>query len=275
MRSLRSLLVLLLAAPLAGLADPDPAAYARQQQEIERKEGRELQKVDQAEKLERIKLDSRKRDDLAKIQRDINSTAMSSTAAVVATGSMAAIDTAKLSQYQFLQNELDNQVANQLEPAMQAPFNRERKAINRKYALERAKLDANQVSGDDAAKQRDQAVRLAELADKYQQQLDDLDLELAAETAKLRFAHMTKINAAERDLGAMVSKHVMDNAAKGSAAAAYNPATDPEYNKLVAARDSAKNALQTALDELNAKFDVKRTDINNALEDDKAKVTSG
>ena len=59
------------------------------------------------------------------------------------------------------------------------------------------------------------------------------------------------------------------------AAAAYNPAADPEFNRLSTVRDEAKNALQTALDELRAKFEVRRTDINNALEDEKAKITGG
>ncbi|MDB6114046.1 MAG: hypothetical protein JWQ62_991 [Lacunisphaera sp.] len=59
----------------------------------------------------------------------------------------------------------------------------------------------------------------------------------------------------------------------GGAAGAYNSATDPEFNKLSAARDDAKNALQTAGEELRGKFDARRTYISNAQEDEKAKVT--
>jgi hypothetical protein len=272
MHSLKLAIVSLLLVAGAA-AQADPAAFERSQKEIERKESRELQKVDQAEEQERIKLRARERDELAKIQRDINTTALTSTAAVVASGNVASVNTAKLADYKFAQDEFANLLHNQLEPEMDGRFNRDRKAINRKYALERAKLEAQQIpDGEDAAKQRDQAGKLAEVADKFQAQFDSLDLEHEAEAAKLRFSHTTKINAAERDLSAMVSKHVMDQAGKG-AAAVYNPAADPEFNRLSAVRDDAKNALQTALDELRAKFDVRRTGINNALDDEKAKVT--
>jgi len=269
-----ALLFLLLAT--GGLAQTDPAAIERQQKDLERRESRELQKVDQAQEQERIKLRARERDELARIQRDINTTALTSTTAVVATGSLASVNTAKLADYKLAQDEFANLLHNQLEPEMDGRFNHDRKAINRKYALERAKLEAQQIpAGDDAAKQRDQAGKLAGVADKYQEPLDNLDLEQEAEAAKLRFSHTTKINTAERDLAAMISKHIMDQAGKGAAAAAYNPAVDPEFNKLSAVRDEAKNALQTALDELRAKLEVRRTDINNALEDEKAKITGG
>ena len=263
----------LLLAALAS-AQSDPAAMERQQKDLERKESRELQKVDQAQEQERIKLRARERDELAKIQRDINTTAMTSTAAVVASGSMTAVNTAKLADYKFAQDEFANLLHNQLEAEVDGRFNRERKAINRKYGLERAKLEAQQLEGEDAAKQRAQAVKLAEATDKYQEQFDNLDLEFEAESAKLRLAYTTKVNAAERDLSALVSKHIMEQAGKNSAAP-YNPAADPEFNKLSAVRDDAKNALQTAVDELRAKFDVRRTDISNAQEDEKAKITGG
>lgn len=268
-----TVLALLLTASAA--AQADPAAFERAQKDIERRESRELQKVDQAQEQERIKLRARERDELAKIQRDINTTALSSTATVAATGNLASINTAKLADYKLAQDEFANLLHNQLEPEMDGRFNRDRKAINRKYALERAKLEAQQIpDGEDAAKQRDQAGKLADVADKYQAQFDSLDLEQEAEAAKLRFSHTTKVNTAERDLAAMVAKHIMDQAGKG-AAATYNPATDPEFNRLSTVRDEAKNALQTALDELRAKFDVRRTDINNALDDEKAKITGG
>ena len=266
-------LSLLLAASAA--AQADSTAFERAQKDIERKESRELQKVDQAQEQERIKLRARERDELAKIQRDINTTAMTSTAAVAATGTMTAVNTAKFADYKLAQDEFANLLHNQLEPELDGRFNRDRKAINRKYTLERAKLDAQQIpDGEDAAKQRAQAVKLAEAAAKFQEQLDNVDLEQEAEAAKLRFSHTTKINAAERDLAALVAKHMMEQAGK-NAAAMYNPTTDPDFNRLTAVRDDAKNALQTALDELRAKFDVRRTDINNALEDEKAKITGG
>ena len=257
----------------SAVAQADPAAYERQQKDIERRESRELQKVDQAMEQERIKLRARERDELAKIQRDINTTALTSTAAATATGSLTSINTAKLADYKFAQDEFANLLHNQLEPEMEGRFNRDRKAINRKYTLERAKLEAQQIpDGEDATKQRDQAMKLAGVAEKFQEQLDNVDLEQEAEAAKLRFSHTTKINTAERDLTALTTKHLMEQAGKG-AAAVYNPAADPEFNRISAVRDDAKNALQTALDELRAKFDVRRTDINNALDDEKAKVT--
>ncbi|MDI1320550.1 MAG: hypothetical protein PSW75_10220, partial [bacterium] len=80
-----------------------------------------------------------------------------------------------------------------------------------------------------------------------------------------------KINAAERDLAALTGKHLMEQTQKGSAAA-YNPAADPEFTKLSAVRDAARSALETALDELRAKFNARRTDVDNAKEDEMAKL---
>ena len=263
-------LFLLLAA--GGLAQTDPAAIERQQKDIERRESRELQKVDQAEEQERIKLRARERDELAKIQRDLATTTGASTAAVVATGKMRAMDTAKLAESKFAQDEVSNLIQNQLGVEITTRFNRDRKAVNRKYSLERAKFEAQQIEGEDAAKQRNLAVKTAELSAKYQEQLDNLDLEQETEAAKLRFKHTTKMNAAERDITALTSRHLVEQMDKG-AAAVYNPMADPDFIKLSAVRDAAKGVLETELDELRAKFNVRRTDINNALEDEKATLT--
>lgn len=266
-------LSLLLAATV--IAQADPTAVERQQKDLERKESRELQKVDQAEEQERIKLRAFERDELAKLQRDMNVTALNGTVAVAATGSYSAIDATKLAQHKFLQDELNNLVLNQRGAEMATRFNRDRKAINRKYSLERAKLDAAQVGdGEDAAKQRDQAMKIAEVTAKYQEQFDNLDLEQETESAKLRYSHTTKINAAERDLAALMAKQLLDQANKG-AAAIYNPMADPAFTKLSATRDEVKNSLETAFDELRAKLAVRRTDISNALDDEKAKITGG
>ena len=255
-------------------AETDPAAYQKQQKDIERRESRELQKVDQAEEQERIKVRTRERDELAKVQRDALVTTGAATATVVATGSMATLDYAKLAAIKFAEDEVRNMVQNQLNPEVATRFTRDRNAINRKYALERAKLDAQQIEGDDAAKQRDQAAKNAEITAKYQAQLDDLNLEQETEAAKLRFTHTTKVNAAERDLAVLTTKHLMEQAGKG-AAAVYNPMTDPEYTRLAAVRDAAKSALETALDELRAKINARRTDIENAREDEQAKAAGG
>ena len=258
--------------PLLALAQADPAALQKQQQDIDRRERRENQKIDQAEEPERIKLRTRERDELAKIQREATVAAGTATAAVVATGSLGVIDATRFAQIKFAEDEVRNLIANQLTPEMDARFQKERDAVTRKFALERAKLEAQQIdAGDDTAKQRAQAGKIAELNAKYQAQTDDLALELSLEEAKLRFAHTTKINAAERDLAAMVAKHMLEQSSKG-AAAAYNPAADPEFTKLSAVRDAAKNALETARDELRAKFNVRRTDIDNAKEDELAKL---
>ena len=269
--SKRLLLAVCLIFPLAGFAESDPAAVQKQQQDIERRERRENQKIEQTEEQERIKLRTRERDELAKIQREATVTAGTTTAAVVASGSMSAIDPAKFVQYKFAEDEVHNLINNQLTPEMDAKFQKEHNAINRKYAMERARLEAQQIdAGDDTAKQKTQAEKTADLNAKYQEQSDDLAIELSLEEAKLRFTHTSKLNAAERDMAAMVAKHLFAQASKG-AAAAYNPAADPEYVKLAAARDAAKSEMETALDELRAKFNVRRTDIDNAKEDELAK----
>ncbi|MEO6992058.1 MAG: hypothetical protein ABI273_00390 [Lacunisphaera sp.] len=258
----------------AGLfAHADQASVDRDRKDLDRKESRELQKIDQTEEQERIKIRSRERDELAKIQRDLNASAGAATAAIVATGTMATLDTAKLAQYKFLQDEVNNLIQNQLTAESSAHFTHDRSAINRKYALERSKLDAQQIdAGDDTAKQRDTALKTAEITAKYQGQLDDLAQEEAIATAKQRFEQTTKINAAERDLSAFATKQMMAQMGKANATP-YNPTADPQYNKLAAVRDDAKNSLETSLDELRAKFNVKRTDINNARDDDLAKLS--
>ena len=268
----RLLLAVCLFFPLFSFAESDPAAVQKQQQDIERRERRENQKIEQTEEQDRIKLRTRERDELAKIQRDATVAAGTATAALVASGSMSAFDPVKLAQYKFAEDEVHNLINNQLTPEMDAKFQKDRNAISRKYTLERAKLEAQQIdAGDDTAKQKSQAEKTADLNTKYQEQSDDLAIELSVQEAKLRFTYTTKLNAAERDLAAMVAKHLFARAGKG-AAAAYNPAADPEYVKLAAARDAVKSEMETALDELRAKFNVRRTDIDNAKEDELAKA---
>jgi hypothetical protein len=256
------------------VAQADPAAMEKQQQDIDRRERRENQKIDQAEEQERIKLRTRERDEMAKVQRDSAVAAGAATATVAATGTLATVDVKRFAELKFAEDEVRNLIQNQLTPEMAARFQKERNAVARKFTLERAKLEAQQpAEGEDAAKQRDRAVKTAELNAKFQEQTDDLAVEQALEESKLRFAHTTKVNAVERDIAALTARHLMEQSSKG-AAAVYNPMADPEYTKLSAVRDAAKNALETAVDELRAKFNVRRTDIDNAKEDEMAKLNA-
>src|ERR1700712_2136988 len=95
-------------------AEIDQAVVERERKDLERKESRELQKVDQAEEQERIKIRTRERDELAKIQRDMTTMAGTATASIVVTGTLAGVDTAKLAQYKFQQDEINNLIQNQL-----------------------------------------------------------------------------------------------------------------------------------------------------------------
>ena len=267
--------ILLFLLPALAFAQADPDAQQKQIQDLEKRQRREQQKIDQAEEQEKIKLRARERDELARVQRETNAAVTTATAGAVATGSLSAYDPAKFAQLKFAEDEVHNLIQNQLGPELTARFDRDRRALARKYALERAKLEAPSAEGgDDAAKQHDTALKTAELNGKFQEKYDDLELEQAAEEAKVRFSHTTKINEAERDLSAMMAKHVLDQSAKGSAAI-YNPAADPAYAKLTAARDQARSDLETALDELRAKFASRRTDIDNAKEDELAKINGG
>ncbi len=259
----------------AALAQIDPATFQLQQQDIDRRERRENQKIEQAEEPERIKLRTRERDELARVQRETALAAGAASATVVATGTVTAIDTNKFVQLKFAEDEVHNLIQNRLTPEMDARFQRARNAVNRKFTLERAKLDAQQIdAGDATAKQRDRAIKTAEINEKFQAQTDDLAVEQAGEEAKLRYIHTTKINAAERDLAALTARYLLEQSTKGSAAI-FNPTADPEYGKLSAARDQAKSSLDTALDELRVKFSVRRTDIDNAREDEQAKGNNG
>ena len=273
----RLLLGLLCCAPVLALADaaPDPAAVQKQIQDLEKQQRREAQKIDQAEEQERIKLRARERDELAKVQRDTSSAVATATTGAVATGTTAAFDPAKFAQLKFAEDEVHNLIQNQLGAEISLRFDRERKALDRKYALQRAKLEAQQIdAGDDTAKQRETATKTADLNDQYQQKYDDLALEQATEEAKVRYARTTAINTAERDLAALMNKRMLDQTSKPGAAP-WNPAADPDYAKLTAARDQAKNELETALDEVRAKFSSRKTDLDNAKEDDLAKLNGG
>ncbi len=256
-------------------ADADPAALQKQIQDLEKRERRENQKVDQAEEQDRVKLRARERDELAKAQRDADAAATQATATAMTTGTTATIDTAKLAAAKFAQDEVRNLIQNQLGAEITLQYTKQRNEITRRYALERARLEAQQAggdaAGDDAAKQKDLAIKTAELNNKYQEKYDDLALQQSTEEFKLRYSHQTKLNAAERDLGARTTKFLFEQTQKGGAAG-FNPAADPEIQKLTAARDAEKNALETDLDELRAKYNAKRTDIDNAKEDDTAKL---
>ncbi|HVU18857.1 MAG TPA: hypothetical protein VHD32_18275 [Candidatus Didemnitutus sp.] len=274
MRFTRLLPALLLIVPLFLRADGDPAAATQKQiQDLERQQKREMQKVDQAEEQDRIKLRARERDELAKVQRDTNAAAASVTAGVVTTGTTAGFDPAKFAQLKFAEDEVHNLILNQLGPEITAKYDRQRKEIDRKYGAQRAKLEIPAADpGDDSSKQQhDLASKTADLNANYQEKYDNLDLEQAQAEAKVRFEHTTKVNAAERDLAALVNKHAFDATQKGGAV--WNPMTDPDYAKLTAARDQAKSDLETALDEVRAQFKSKRTDIDNAKEDDTAKLS--
>jgi hypothetical protein len=261
--------------PLIALAETDPAAQEKQIQDLEKRQRREQQKIDQAEEQERIKLRSRERDELARVEREVTSALTTATAGIVATGGTAGYDPAKMAQLKFAQDEVHNLIQNQLGAEISARFDRQRKAVDRKYALERAKLDAQAIdAGDDTTKQRDLALKTADLNAKFQEKYDDLALDQSAEEAKLRFSHTTTINKAESDLAAMMQKHFLDQANKGNGAN-WNPTTDPDYVKLTAARDQARSDLETALDEVKAKFNASRADIDNAKEDELAKITGG
>ncbi len=83
---------------------------------------------------------------------------------------------------------MHNLINNQLTPEMDARFQKERNAIARKFDLERAKLDAQQIDGgDDTAKQRATAEKRRTSTRNFQEQTDDLAVEQSLEEAKLRF----------------------------------------------------------------------------------------
>ncbi len=266
------ILALLLCVTTLAVAETDPAALQKQQQDIDRRERRDQQKIDQAEEQERIKLRSRERDELARVQRENTALVGATITAATAGGKALLLDPDKVAQAKFDEDEVHNLINNQLGADITNRFNKQRSAVTRQYTLERAKLDAQQIDGgDDTAKQRDQATKVAELNDKFQAKLDDLAYDAAVDEAKLRFSNTTKINEAEKALTALMTKHLVEQSQKGNAAV-YNPTADPQYAKLCASRDEAKNALDTAIEESRAKFSAQRTDIENAKEDELAKL---
>src|SRR5450432_1625602 len=96
---------LFLAVATLAYADPDPATFQKQTQDLERRERREQQKVDQAEEQDRIKLRTRERDELARVQRESAQLAINATATALTSGTMATIDTNKLAEAKFNEDE--------------------------------------------------------------------------------------------------------------------------------------------------------------------------
>jgi hypothetical protein len=209
---------------------------------------------------------------LAKVQRDADAIAATATAGAIA-GTTAGYDPAKFAQIKFSQDEVQNLIQNQLGPEITARFDRQRKEIDRRYGAQRAKLEIPAADpSDDSSKQpHDLAVKTADLNAKYQEKYDALAVEQAQAEAKVRFTHTTAVNQAERELAALINKHTLD-AAKPGATAPWNPMADPDYSKLTGVRDQARSDLETAVEEVRSQYANKRTDIDNAKEDDTAKL---
>jgi hypothetical protein len=277
--TLRLSAALLVSVGFLRAAEPDPEALARQRAQLERNFDRESQKIDQANEQAMIPLNAKRRELSAKIDRD-NSTSLN-LASYLASDGKTGLDIEKLKQVRFEQLEGSNQIDRQMFADIEEATQAKRDALDRRRNLERAKFDANAITGsEDAAKLRDEAIKRAEITAKWQEKIDALNREGRRAEFKLSLERHTAINHQEAEIFATEQKAAAD------AMRQLNKGGDPKTNNMLtvaqksneltqplkAKRDEAVNALETALEELRANYSVRRTDLENERDDEIAKV---
>lgn len=278
------LLPLLVAAAVAVRAEPDVAALQRERTTLERNFEREGQKIDQAQAQAMIKVRSQERELRAKADRG-NTNGVDLATYMMSAGTTG-IDFDKIAEAKLATDEVNNRMANQLTPQAEEPFQEQRDALNRRRTLELAKFDTKMLGDAEGAdKQRDYLTKQAEINSQFQEKTDAIDREERRATNQLTFEQTSKINALEAQIfvvqqkqAVAAAKKIQDDAKAGKQAdmtayAQIVSTTTPELQKLVAQRDELKNALQTSREEVNAQYNVKRTDIQNQRDDELAKLT--
>ena len=278
------LLPLLSFATLAAFAEIDVAALQRERATLERNFEREGQKIDQAQEQAMIKVRSQERE--LRTKADHGNTNGVDLATYILTSGTKGIDFDKLAESKLAMDEVGNRVANQLTPQAEAPFQEQRDALSRRRTLELAKFDTKMLGDVEGAdKQRDYLIKQAEINAQFQEKTDAVNREERHATDQLTFEQTTKINTVEAQIFVLQQKQIVaaqkkiqDEAKAGkqpdmTAYAQLASAPTPEMQKLITQRDELKNSMQTSREEVNAQYNVKRTDIQNQRDDELAKLT--
>jgi len=275
-----ALLPLLLAASTLTAAGPDVAAIQREQVALDQRNTRESQRIEQAQEEAMIPVRAKVRDLRAKAEREFRAASLAVVPAL--TAGKTGIDTAAIEQAKFALLEVDNIEANQLEPEGLEPFEAQRQAWSRQHDIAKAKIEAMLFDGmEGGEKARDAVVHKAEIMAKWSEKLDALGLELARAQRQLQLEHTSRINKAEARLVALgvkasaaMNARIQQKLKKGEAPTAEDaaPQPDPAQPAVEAERDEARNALQTALEKVQASFTPRRNELENQRDEELAKI---
>ena len=256
MKRSRGLLVLMFLSMAVGVVTASEDLM-RAAAEIENRYQRQFDQIEARHDQERIKLNSRLRDGRAKVQRAAQATVAG---AVALMG-----DPAKLAQIQFDEAELSNRFENEWERAVTDRFDQERATLERKKALESAKLAAQHLdAGEETAKYRDLALKGAEITERWQEKLDALRFEESAALASALRAGRTKENLAAKAMAEWLAQRLAKAQESGQI---FNAMGDAAYLDLTAKRDDARNATETEQETIRAKFEAQRRELERARDE--------
>lgn len=275
------LLCALLALATTGLcADPDFAALARERQELDRRIERESQKIDQAQEQALIPVRAKVRELQMQTERAFQAASLAIGAAML--NGKDTVDTSAVEKAKFERLEVDNLENNQLAPESLDAFDDRRAALSREQEVGTAKIEAKMFAGQEGgAKLAEKLVRKAEITARWSEKIRSAEKELERATRKLQLEHTTRINRAEARIaaleikaGVIMNARIREKAARGEAPmpADVIPVADPATPAAEAERDAARNALQTALEQQQADFSPRRTELENQRDEELAKI---
>lgn len=275
----RSLLPAVLLPAVVMAADADPA---KERARIEREYTRDTQKVDQAREQAMIPVNSKRRELAAKVERE-NSTVLNLSTYLLTNGA-SGVDFDKIQQIRFEQLEGTNRIERQMIADVDDKAQEKRDEFERRRTLDLSRLDAQAITeGEEAAKQRAAAIKRAEITAKWQEKIDALNREGHRAEAKLSLEKHTELNRLDAEIYVTEQKALFDALKKmqaesksgKDAGAAYANALRPvnqATQALKEKRDTLSNEIETALEQLRAKFNAQRTDLENGRDDDLAKI---
>ncbi len=274
------LLLALIALVTSLRAEPDLAAIGRERQELDRQTERASQQIDQDQEQALVPVHAKVRELKMAADRAFQTASLAVGAALLA--GKGEVDTAAVEKARFEQLEVENLEANQLLPEAMDAFEERRAEAARAQSIAVAKIEAKMFAGQPGGdKAANLTIRRAELSAQWNEKIGRLDKELELAVRKIQREHTTRVNRAEARIaalgmkaGAVVNARVREKAAKGEAPtpADLTPSPDPALASAEAARDEARNALQTAIEQKQADFNPRRTALENQRDEELAKL---
>jgi len=238
-------------------------ALLRATQDVENRYRRQFAQIDTRQEQERIRLNSRLREERAKIQRAAQATVVNALA--------AGGDPRQMAQIQFEEAELANRHEHDWELALTDRFESERATLERRKALELARLAAQHLeSGEETGSLRALAEKSAEVTDRWQEQIDALRFEESAALGAARLAGRTRENLAAKAMAAWLAQQMVKARETGQL---FNALADPAYLELTAKRDGARNETETEQETLRAKFDERRRELERQRDEELGALT--